>query len=661
MSCSPRTRLWRLSLVLVAAGWSTVLASGPALAQIPEASAPTDAAAPTPSVEALATLAAELGSDDAATRRRAFETCSTLSEAWIGAVTDRATALARQHFEPDEAEEALRHFRHATGSRRADDAVDIADGVLDELDSTRDRVTVAMAERVALMRAMENLGGRRAGRALMDLFALNPDALTWERRRLLDRRGLALLPVLLDARSHPSPDIRRWARLAVPAIEGADAGRVVGALANRPGALADTLSAWAAARDFDAMPVVVTFVDAEDGRVREAARDAMRAYGQNGIWMLRRQFQSSLGEAAASDWGWHRTFDELMRRLDEQRLAPAREALQAGLAAAETGDLEEMRRDFQRSSLEAPLLAERTRMAPGYARWAEAEMDAGHYAEARAAFLHAARLTDDAVSVEDLRARALLAEAEAERQQGVVDLAAYRLVTQLSPGQTLAAQRVAEEQDSGGRELGPRELSMVVGACLGILGLLLIFGNELPAVALARKAALAGARMATSAGRTLRAHAQRSLGSLGRESGTVRLPGSSWAQSLPLALLRPKRAQVSKPPAGELGVLDLCSTQPGMDDSGDVHSTSPGLDISPELHRTGPVDECVDVYSTAPGIDAPWGEVPAPSTRGGSESSAIDVAEALGILQATPTPLDPFDDMDPFDDESFEGADALFD
>jgi len=616
------------ALLGVALLWSV---SGVALAQAPEA---TDA----PSAEALRAWAVELGSENGDTRRRAFESLTTLPSAWVQAVRDRASRLRRQRLDPEAAQQAVRRFRHGTGSRRADDMVDIAPGVLIELASTRDRVTLAMAERVALMRSMERLGGRQAGGALMDLLALNPGAFRWERRRLLHRQGLSLLPTLLDARSHSSPDIRRWARQAVPAVRGADAGRVVGALVSRPGALADTLRAWADARDFDAMPVVVTFVDAEDGRVREAARDAMRSYGQNGIWMLRRQFRSSLGEDAPSEWGWRRTFDELVRQLDERSLAPAREALAAGLAAAETGDLDEMRRYFDSAARLAPLLPERSRMAPGYGRWADAEMDAGRFTEARAAFLRAARLADDG-EAEDLRARALLAEAEAENQNGIVDLSAYRLVTQLSPGQELAARRIAEQQAPGGKGWGGREVSMLLGACMAILGLLMLFGNELPAVAMARRAAMAGARMATSAGRSLRARAQLSF----KGAETSALEGASWGRSIPLALMRPKASpEAAHDTTPGIELSEACSTAPGMDISAEFHSTAPGAAVT----------DCHDVYSTAPGIDAPADEA----------ASVISVAEALGILQPAPKELDPFEDSAAFGDaDAFEGTDALFD
>ena len=384
------------------------------------------------SVAELAALAEGLGSEEEGAREAACEALGRLEEEALPAMRARVRSLRRPVVDPERAYDALRAFRHAVGSRRADDMVDIAPGVLPVLAERRDRVTLTMSERVLLLRSLERIGNPEAGRAIADLFALGFAPWRWEARRVVQRMGPRALPMLLEARGHADRAVRSWARRGVRDLGMSEPGAAIQQGDNT--LLADVLRAYGQSRDMDAMQVVVSFVTHERLQVREAARWATERYGQNAIWQLRRQHRNATGSPADRSWGWRRTMEALYAADDARRLAPVRAELEAGLAAHASGDLTTLRAKLDEVLLRAPTLPQRAQMAPAYAELGADALARDDLPEALRLFRRAVRLDPHGARADRWRGQLAFIEAEQLLSRGVADVEGYRQALAHMPG-----------------------------------------------------------------------------------------------------------------------------------------------------------------------------------------------------------------------------------
>lgn len=288
------------------------------------------------SVDDIERWAGELRSDDETARERAFEALRTLPESALPAIHERIRRTRRQEIPAEDGYDALRSFRHATGSRRADDMVDIADGILPVLQERRTRIVGRSAERVLLLRSLEGIGTVEAQRRIADIFSLTNRMWRWEQRRIVHRMGIALLPGMILARGHDDRGVRLWARGHIRNLgmkDPANALRV-----EDPELLASVINAYAEVRDLDTMAIMIAYVGHEDPRIRDATRAAFETFGRNGIWQLREGLRKQLGQTPDARWGWRRTSRELFEGLDAQRLAPYGVRVDEALAKLEAGD-----------------------------------------------------------------------------------------------------------------------------------------------------------------------------------------------------------------------------------------------------------------------------------------------------------------------------------
>jgi hypothetical protein len=400
----------------------------------------------------LGVLATWLGDEDEARRRSAYEAYLELDATDLPAISARVAALeARPRPAPDALAQALTAFRHGTGSRRADDRVDIAGGVLPALAVRRDAAAVAAAERVLLARALERIGGVAAFGAIADLYGLDGAPWEGETRRLVERVGARLGPAMVRARTHRSAFVRRWARWAGTELGFDQPGRAIqlDAVRKDHALLAETLLAYGAVRQMDAMRVIGSYLGHDAARVRAAAREALGAYGRNAIWVLREQYELVTGESATAEggrpaaylgWSEARLAQALYAAIDEARLAEVRDALEAGRAAERAGDLAAMRAHYDAVLAVAPELPQRAELAPGYAALADAHRAAGRPAEAEASYARALALAPAHERAEAWRRAAAVARADASLAAGFADTHALREAAEHDPAvaETLA-------------------------------------------------------------------------------------------------------------------------------------------------------------------------------------------------------------------------------
>ncbi|MEM9861495.1 MAG: hypothetical protein AAF938_07760 [Myxococcota bacterium] len=326
-------------------------------------------------VHRLEGWAEDLRSGDEVRVREAVRHLGHLPATAMEAMGARLARTRRQVVPEEDGYDALRYFRHAVGSRRADDDVDIAPGVPAVLLERPSPAVGRTAERLLILRSLEAIRTVEAQKLMGDVLALTPSMWRWERRRLLARMGRRLLPGLIWLRGHREPDVRRWARAAVGRLRLNNPGLAVQGASDVE--LAELFEAYAAMRIMDAMPVIISYVGHEDDGVREAARSAMERYGQNGIWQLREAMRNQLGAEADLEVGWRETAQQLFDGLDERRLGPVTRRLEEALEATEAGNHAEALALADAVLLEAPAHPRRAELARVYASAAE---DAGNEA-----------------------------------------------------------------------------------------------------------------------------------------------------------------------------------------------------------------------------------------------------------------------------------------
>jgi tetratricopeptide (TPR) repeat protein len=217
----------------------------------------------------------------------------------------------------------------------------------------------------------------------------------------------------------------------------------------------------------DAMPVIVSFVAHPRRTVRKAARGAVDAYGRNIIWQLRRAFRIEAGRDAELGWSTARTRRELYRVVDRERLAPARSALNRGLAAFEVDDLDAMEKHFERALAAAPGWSRRLEMAPGFAALGRMQLDEERWDAARRSLGRALALDPAAKAAAEWRALRTFAESEAALAEGRIDLEGYRRVLETVPAHSVAAARI--DVWSGARAARARERRRLAGGAGALL------------------------------------------------------------------------------------------------------------------------------------------------------------------------------------------------
>ena len=423
---------------------------------------------PPVSVTELERLAGELRSDEATVRAHAIDRLGTLPASALPAITDRVRYLARLVIPPEDGEETLDRFRHATGSRRADDMIDLAPGIPTVLAEDRGPVVGRVAERVLLIRSLERIGTLDAWRTLADVYALSPEMWRWELRRAVARVGPRLLPAVVLARGHRDASLRRWAR------EGAQALGLTNpadAFQNEDLAqLTQLVLAYSEVRDLDAMPVIVGLVDHPDPPLRDAARVAMERYAQNGIWQLRIAFRNKLQSEADIAWGWRRTMSELWSRLDDVRLAPQSERIDVAKTALTEGRTNDALRELElvlRETPTPPRIEEVASMLATIAGSLDAE-------EAMRVLRRALWLAPGHAEAPTWQARLALAEAEQDRARGVLDLEAYEAAAAvlLSEAERARVAAVLETDDAEELTQPEREPTSFPWGALAVLALL---------------------------------------------------------------------------------------------------------------------------------------------------------------------------------------------
>lgn len=378
----------------------------------------------------LPALEQGLASDDTSARAAAIAGYDALGPADVPAMRERMDRLLRPVIEADEVTRIVTAFRHAVGSRRADDLVDVAPGIGTVLETAHDRPTVRLAAAILLERAAERIDTVESLALVPELMRFGGDGMRLEGRRITMRLDARLAATVIRSVGHPDREARLWATWSAERFGTADPGRFVRTL--EPDLVPDVLRAYAAAHVMGAVSIASSYVGAESRALREGARDALTAYGQSSIWVARQAYRLHTGEDASRDWSWRRTLDELFAVLDRARSAIAEPHLARAEQALVAGD-----RAAAREALDAALAAmpspEDERAGAIALRLAEADLAAGDAETARRALARATRLPLSEHAADRRDALALFLRADAMLAHGTLDADVYRAAASTDP------------------------------------------------------------------------------------------------------------------------------------------------------------------------------------------------------------------------------------
>ncbi len=383
----------------------------------------------------LETIAADLASPTASVRQEAIDRLASLGPEWAAAVRARAPAHRLRDVPEITVARAFASFRHATGSRRADDRVDLVAGVPVRLALDRERVTLSVAERILLVRAMALAGGDEAAAALVAIAEVDAMPFRMELRSLVETMGPRMLQSLWAARASRAPWLREWSVWGFRTVGMESPGTAV--QRERGEEIALVLRTYGLLRDMRAMSVIVSLCNDSREQVRTAARAAIAAYGVNARWQLRTAYRLAVGEDAPADWDHQQLAASLFARFDRERDEGARAELDRARTAMQSGAHQDLAPTLAAVLARAPALRDETLRA-GFATLADSASDS---TTALALARRAVRTTPgkpqprDAARVERLRAEQWLA-------RGIVDVEGYARAAALDPSDELSASRL---------------------------------------------------------------------------------------------------------------------------------------------------------------------------------------------------------------------------
>jgi tetratricopeptide (TPR) repeat protein len=299
----------------------------------------------------------------------------------------------------------------------------------EDAESTFDGLRAALVE-ACLARSLAHIGTTPAVRQLVQLVPDAGGAFRPEIARLVKGLGDGALGALVLARRDPSPDVRGFAA-GILESEGKRLPSDVVQTKNNQ-ALADVLGAYAAVKDLDAVPVILSFVNSDRAEVRKAARDALRAYGQDAAWKIREALASVTGSPAPDSATAEELAQQLFAAYDALRLREVYALLDQGLAQEKEGKLEDAVVAYDKVLARQPMLDRRGETVPGYLAYARA-VESKDRATALAYLRKALRLDEAGSHAGAINGAIDYLEGEELLSRGVLDQDLFRQAVELDP------------------------------------------------------------------------------------------------------------------------------------------------------------------------------------------------------------------------------------
>lgn len=327
----------------------------------------------------------------------------------------------------------------------------------------RDLVTLT-----AMNRMLAAVGTTPAVRQLVAHYAYFGDLVRVDLQRLVAKLRDRAVPALIEARQHDAKNVQKWASKQLDVLGRAIPGEAVATSDTQ--VLADVLRAYGRVRDVDASRVILSFCNSEHVLLREAAREAITAIGEPGMWQLRDVYLGMTGSKPPRDWSWDRLARELFGLYDRARQAEVHKLMEDGLAAASERKWKDATDLFDRVLAHAPLFDRRRDMVAAYVERAK-ELESGDTDAALAMLRKALRLDPKGPLAKKTEADIDALEAVLLAERGTPDK--HLLARALERDPTNARARAAMAALEG--KAAPRQLDLrryAAAAAIGVVALI---------------------------------------------------------------------------------------------------------------------------------------------------------------------------------------------
>lgn len=304
----------------------------------------------------------------------------------------------------------------------------------------KDRSWRSLVHLLAMVRMLGSIGTTPAVRELIALHSYFGEMLRIDlQRQVLKLRDKAV-PALIEARQHDAKIVQRWAGKQLDILGRAIPGEAVAT--SDPQVLADVLRAYGRTRDVDAVRVLLSFCNSDRIQLREAAREAIAAVGEPGIWQLRDSYLNITGNKAPREWTWDRIARELFGSYDRARMAEVYKLMDKGAELAAQGKHTEAAAEFDKVLARAPLFARRAEMIPSYVAHAKS-LPSDRREEALVMLRKALRLDPQGPQAKAIEAEVAYLEGMVLMEKGAVDRFLFTRALELSPGHEGAKRALA--------------------------------------------------------------------------------------------------------------------------------------------------------------------------------------------------------------------------
>lgn len=287
----------------------------------------------------------------------------------------------------------------------------------------------AALQTAVVLRALAHTSETRAIRDVVGYVDAHDGAFRVDVSRILKKLGEQAIPALIEAK-RSSVEVRKFAGRELEAQGKRTAGDMV--QVKSAVVQGDVLRAFGTNHDTDALTVVLSFVNSDRALVRQAARDALALYGQDGKWKLKEAYTTLTGQSAQEGWNSEEIARELFTAYDEVRLEEANRVLDQGLALAKAGTLEAAVAELDRALAMQPLLDRRREMIAIYIAYAQTLVDANPD-KTLDLYKRALRLDPEAERKAKIAAMISYLEGKALQRQGLADTEPFRRAAELDP------------------------------------------------------------------------------------------------------------------------------------------------------------------------------------------------------------------------------------
>ncbi|MBK8253611.1 MAG: hypothetical protein IPK82_13210 [Polyangiaceae bacterium] len=339
-------------------------------------------------------------------------------------------------------------------------------------DSWRDLVKL-----LAMERMLGAIATTPAIREMIQMHAYFGDLLRIDLQRQVGKLKDKAVPALIEARQHDAKIVQKWASRQLDLLGRAIPGEAVST--NDMQVLADVLRAYGRTRDVDAARVILSFANSERIQLREAAREAIAAIGEPGVWQLRDVYLNLTGNKAPRDWSWDRIAREIFAAYDRARLAEVGKLMEDGVAAAQAGKLADAVGLFDKVLARAPLFERRKEMVKTYIARAK-ELPRDKNEEALAMMRKALRLDPKSPEAPKLEAEIAYLEGVLLLDQGTPDKLLFKKALELDPTHERARIALASLEDRVAPKKDSSQRYIVAGSIFlaALIAMILLFRKK---------------------------------------------------------------------------------------------------------------------------------------------------------------------------------------